>query len=325
MSFIANDFTRQGAINLAVYLPDGAGATIAAPVAPTVTAYTFTLTEALVTNGRRFNLGYSTPGAQRTIKTLYASYDEDGRMTWTAASTGVNITPNAANNGCIVRQTGIPAKAIFVIVLVDDQIANIIQTPPASRRNGTASLELAIPVLYEPNATSLTLSDLNDSRSSKAVKEFRRYSLGDTTGALTHTIELSKIDIPVNDLPNEVITTRSKQMISGTFKGPKSKLQALFTGGTAYIGCSNSCAINDITQLGWRSGSCDDNRVYELTFPGDSCYNQLDALLVAKATHGDASQAVEYSSDAASHLPVTLSQAASGLFKGQHDLTLLKI
>jgi len=315
------DFTRIGAVNVSAYVPNPSGSVIAAPSAPTLFAWTMGNIEFFIRNGRLFNEQATIPNSQRSVRVAYASYNKFGDLTWTAFTNAVTITPVAGNNVLEVRLSSVPALAIYVLVTIDDVLAGIVPTIPKSRRNGTAGLTQSIIIPYEPNANVITRQELDDNRSSLSPLEFKAIPLGLTTGASTHSIEYTKVDIPVNDLPNEMYTTRSMQKINLTLKAPPSKYEALFGGGTAYNGCSLTCATSAVTQLGFKGGSCDDNRVFQLTLPGDACNAQLDALLYAKATHGDASQEVNFSSEEAAHLPVVISEASSSLFKGQHSLT----
>ena len=63
-------------------------------------------------------------------------------------------------------------------------------------------------------------------------------------------------------MPNELITTRSSQMVSATFVAPLTRLQALVSGGTHVDLCGDAV---EMTQFGFKSGTCSGNRVFDLT------------------------------------------------------------
>lgn len=315
-------FFRSGEISIATYNPKKSGSAIATPSAPTVSARTLDIDTALVLNGRLFNVQNTTPASQRAVKLSYLSLDIYGRLVSTAISNATNITPSATNNALEIIISSVPANALYIIVYVDDQIAQIIQTPPATRRNSSVVSNFGIHILYEPSPRALRSQDVLDAGTGLAPIEVDRKILGSTTGELTHTIDFTQIDVPINGMPNELITTRSSQMVSATFVAPLTRLQALTSGGTFVGGCG--CAV-EMTQLGFKSGNCSGNRVFELTFPGNGCYEQLDALFYGKVIHGEASQAINYSSESVSNMPFTLKEASSIYFSGNHSLTLLKI
>jgi len=314
------DYIRFGTLELGVYLPDISGATISTPTINSVTSYTYTLNEVLVSNRKRFNVGYTSPGSQRTIKAVYASLDKNGILTFTNASAGTTHTPAAADNIALVHLT-VPAKCLYILLFVDDQLARIVQSDPRCRRSGLATVQV-VKIYYEPAGQSLAVGDLSSLQTGYSPLEVRRFALPNTTGELNHEIQLTKIEVPINDLPTEYITTRSSQRITGTLVGPQSYVQALFTQGTASFICG--CGTNE-TQLGYRGGTCSENRIYELTFPGDECGKQFDALIYGKAVHGEDAQSVAYSSEAVSNLPFTIVEASSSMFKGEHSLTLLPV
>ena len=319
--FIGKDgFTRQGSLRtLAAYLPNPSGTIIATPSTPTVESKQYTSAEVLVAHGNRFNTGYTTPGAQRTVRVCYLSYDKNGDLTPTGITAGVNVTPGASDNALLVYLGTIPAYAIFVVIFVDDVIANIIPTPPYSRRTGLTSTVFGGVIFYEPSGSALTADDVTDiADENDSPREFTRKVLPNTTGNATHTITPSVIDVPINDLPNEMILTRTTQSLGLTFAGPKIAIQSLFTSGTSFEGCGCATAME---QLGKRSGTCGSlTRCFELTLPGDSCNSSKDAVLYAKAFSPEAIE-VNYSSEEAAHVPITITQTSSSFFKGQHDIT----
>lgn len=321
VGFLARgNYLRQGTLGLGVYLPNTGGTPISA--APTIGGVTFDVfgaSEVLVRSSNKlFNLGYTTPGSQRTFKAVFECLDTYGQLSYTDASTGTNGTPGATDNIAFVSITGIPAGVLRIFIFVDNQLANIVPVI-SSIRDGSTGAQV-VPVYYEPIAgKAFNLNDLSAIQTGETLYPATLYALPDTTGALTHTINFTKIDVPINDLPNTMITTRSNQQVEATFVGPQSYVQALFSGGTAGFACG--CATV-LTQLGFRSGGCNGNRVFRLVFPGDACGEQFDALLIAEAIQGTDSQAVEYSSENVSNLPVTLREAALTVHKGQHSLTL---
>ncbi len=315
-------FYRSGEIGITTYSPKKAGTVIATPTTPTVTARTLDIDYTIVYNGRLFNVQNNTPGSARAVKVCYLSLDAYGHLVCTAMSAEASITPSSTNNALQVVLTNIPNGALYIAIFVDDQLAQIVPTPPASRKTSSTVASYGYHVIYEPSPRALKSQDFLDASSGLSPLACEEKTLGYTTGNLTHTINFTQIDVPVNGMPNELITTRSSQVITATFVAPITKLQALTSGGTYVEMCGDA---TEMTQLGFKSGSCSGNRVFGLDFPGNECYSFLNALFYGKAVHGDASQAIEYSSEAVSNMPFTLKEASSIYFSGNHSLTLLPV
>jgi hypothetical protein len=117
-----------------------------------------------------------------------------------------------------------------------------------------------------------------------------------------------------------MITTRSTQKFEGTFVAPRSEFLSLQTAGTRFEGCDTAPSM---TQVGFKAGSCDAKRVFEVTLPGDACGELVDGLIFAQAVFGEGDLAINYSSESAANLPFSIKEASSQYFSGLHSVSFV--
>jgi len=317
-------FLKQGMMGVCTYLEDPTSDVLTALSAPTVTAINYTRNELLVGDGGgRFNLTNQTPASQRSIRVCSLGYDAEGALSATAVSSATTVTPLATDNALEVVVEDVSPLTLFVIVFVDEVVANYIPTPWSNRKNKIATTSLTVPVFYEPSAYASSADSVEDVLSSSLpARGFKEFALGLTTGTMSHKMNFTTIDLPMNGMANALITTKSFHDVSFTLAAPKSVVQALTTGGTAFLGCGDA---SPIIQLGKRYGSTGKNRVFSLVLPGDSPSRSYNALFYANATHADATQEINYDDENASNLPLLIKQAPSSFFTGCHDWNLVSI
>jgi len=311
------DYLRVGALNLAAYLPNPAGTPITTIGTFTVGAKNYTVNELKVTSGTLFNRG-SLNATLRKVRPFILGLNGEGDLIPLLAATESNLTPGVNDNACEVSFT-VPAGALYAGVLIDDKVAQLLPVPPRARQSLIAT-PLTIPVFYEPTLISATKADLDKNALGQTLRQPIRQQLPNTTGEASHGIEFTKIDIPINNSANQMITTRSSQKFEGNFVAPRSEFIALQTAGTRFDGCGCAPAM---TQVGFRGGSCDQKRIFEITLPGDRCGGLVDGLLFSQAVFGENDLTVNYSSESAANLPFSIKEASSMYFNGLHSFTLV--
>ncbi len=319
-SFLSkNDYTRVGPITVGRYFGDPAGASISAPSAPTVNAYTWTRNEVPFDTGGRFNVTGATPGADRDVKIAYIGIDANNNAAVTDFSPATTVSPEVGDNGLLVEVADVPTGVLAVLVSIDGIIAQWLPSPSRTRRSGSSAELLPIPVIYEPSAYALPESEVLNVRASDAPLVPQYQQLGQTSGTIEHTINFTQVDVETNIIANDLITTKTDQMFSFTFKGPKVLVHSLLTGGVSFTG-SAGCE-QTIHQVGFRHGSCVGNAFFDIAGPADNCGEKLiNTVFYGKIIHGDGSMNVPYSSTEASNVPFMLREAPFQIGTGTPSL-----
>lgn len=314
---ITSDFLRTGSMDLATYLGDPQGSTIEAPGDFSIEAIEYTYAEVKVKSGPFFNQG-SLNGLERTARPFFLALNGDGDLIPLVGTIEKTFTPGASDNSALGTLT-VPAGVLYAGFLIDNKIAQLIPSQPDVRRVNIAR-QMTIPIFYEPVLISMTKALLDQNALGQTARIAQRLQLPNTTGEANHGINFTKIDVPINNSVNAMITTRSSQKFEGTFVAPRSEFLALQTAGTRFDGCGCAPAL---TQVGFRGGSCDAKRVFEVSLPGDNCQGLIDGLIYAQAVFGEADLSIAYSSEAVANLPFSIMEASSQYFNGVHSVSFV--